>query len=213
MLVDGEIIKNLLNRYGIIIRGAIHIGAHECEEKGFYNNILGLNDSNIIWVDGNENKVNEMKSRGHQNVYNAVLDEDEKDIIFNITNNTQASSILKLNHDEGFYRDINITSSVACRTEKLSSFLKRIEKNAAEYNFWNLDIQGSELHVLRGSKELLENCDAIYTEVNLEHVYNGCGLIQDIDKLLEEYGFIRVETKWTDMKWGDALYLKSKSLD
>ena len=213
MLVDGEIIKNLLNRYGIIIRGAIHIGAHECEEKGFYNNILGLNDSNIIWVDGNENKVNEMKSKGHQNVYNAVLDEDEKDIIFNITNNTQASSILKLNHDEGFYRDINITSSVACRTEKLSSFLKRIEKNAAEYNFWNLDIQGSELHVLRGSKELLENCDAIYTEVNLEHVYNGCGLIQDIDKLLEEYGFIRVETKWTDMKWGDALYLKSKSLD
>ena len=213
MLVDGEIIKNLLNRYGIIIRGAIHIGAHECEEKGFYNNILGLNDSNIIWVDGNENKVNEMKSRGHQNVYNAVLDEDEKDIIFNITNNTQASSILKLNHDEGFYRDINITSSVVCRTEKLSSFLKRIEKNAAEYNFWNLDIQGSELHVLRGSKELLENCDAIYTEVNLEHVYNGCGLIQDIDKLLEEYGFIRVETKWTDMKWGDALYLKSKSLN
>ena len=213
MLVDGEIIKNLLNRYGIIIRGAIHIGAHECEEKGFYNNILGLNDSNIIWVDGNENKVNEMKSRGHQNVYNAVLDEDEKDIIFNITNNTQASSILKLNHDEGFYRDINITSSVVCRTEKISSFLKRIEKNAAEYNFWNLDIQGSELHVLRGSKELLENCDAIYTEVNLEHVYNGCGLIQDIDKLLEEYGFIRVETKWTDMKWGDALYLKSKSLD
>jgi FkbM family methyltransferase len=213
MLVDGEIIKNLLNRYGIIIRGAIHIGAHECEEKGFYNNILGLNDSNIIWVDGNENKVNEMKSKGHQNVYNAVLDEDEKDIIFNITNNTQASSILKLNHDEGFYRDINITSSVVCRTEKLSSFLKRIEKNAAEYNFWNLDIQGSELHVLRGSKELLENCDAIYTEVNLEHVYNGCGLIQDIDKLLEEYGFIRVETKWTDMKWGDALYLKSKSLD
>ena len=213
MLVDGEIIKNLLNRYGIIIRGAIHIGAHECEEKGFYNNILGLNDSNIIWVDGNENKVNEMKSKGHQNVYNAVLDEDEKDIIFNITNNTQASSILKLNHDEGFYRDINITSSVVCRTEKLSSFLKRIEKNAAEYNFWNLDIQGSELHVLRGSKELLENCDAIYTEVNLEHVYNGCGLIQDIDKLLEEYGFIRVETKWTDMKWGDALYLKSKSLN
>ena len=67
--------------------------------------------------------------------------------------------------------------------------------------------------MLRGSKELLENCDAIYTEVNLEHVYNGCGLIQDIDKLLEEYGFIRVETKWTDMKWGDALYLKSKSLD
>jgi hypothetical protein len=26
--------------------------------------------------------------------------------------------------------------------------------------------------------------------------------------LLKEYGFKRVLTQWTDVKWGDALYLK-----
>lgn len=210
MLVNGNIIRDLLNKYNINIKGVIHIGAHECEEKPFYNETLGITDDTIIWIDGNNAKVNEMYNKGYRNIYAAVLDEDEKEVIFNITDNSQASSILKLNHERGFYNNINITSTQISRTEKLSSFLKRIGKNSTDYNFWNLDIQGSELYVLRGSKELLEHCDAIYTEVNLEHVYKDCGLIADIDELLNNYGFIRVETIWTDVKWGDALYVKLK---
>jgi hypothetical protein len=177
MLIDGHKIKSLLDKYNIHIRGVIHIGAHECEERGFYNTILNINDDKIIWIDGNATKVEEMKIRGIHNIYASVVDETERDIIFNIT-------------------------------ERLTIFLNRIEKDAFEHNFWNLDIQGSELHVLRGSKELLKKCDAIYTEVNSEHVYNNCGLIGEIDILLKEHGFERVDTLWTDMKWGDALYLK-----
>ena len=207
MLIDGKKIIDLLTKYNISIRGVLHIGAHECEEVGFYNT---LNVHNIIWVDGNVKKVEEMKEKGFQNIFCAVLDETERNITFNITDNSQASSILKLNHEEGYYTNINIVDSVNCKTEKLSSFLNRINRDVGDYNFWNLDIQGSELHVLRGSKELLEKCDAIYTEVNLDHVYKDCGLIGDIDTLLGEYGFERVETLWTDVKWGDALYLKNK---
>jgi FkbM family methyltransferase len=211
MLVDGNRVKELLMAHGIRIRGVLHIGAHECEERPFYNNILNISDDNIIWVDGNTSKVKDMTSKGFSNIYTAVLDEVERDVEFNITNNTQASSLLRLNHEQGFYQDIQIINTIKCKTEKLSSFLKRLNKDPANYNFWNLDIQGSELYVLRGSKELLEACDAIYTEVNSEQVYNGAGLISDIDALLREYGFNRVETLWTDMKWGDALYLKTKS--
>jgi FkbM family methyltransferase len=210
MLIDGNRIKALLDEYKINVRGVIHLGAHECEEKGFYNHILKINDDKIIWIDGNSNKVEEMKKRGIVNIYSSVIDETEREIIFNITNNTQASSILKLNHEEGFYRDINIIESLTCKTETLTSFLNKINKKVYDYNFWNFDIQGSELYVLKGSNELLENCDAIYTEVNQGYVYKDCGLIDDIDKLLSEYGFKRVETLWTDKKWGDALYLKIK---
>jgi hypothetical protein len=86
--------------------------------------------------------------------------------------------------------------------------MKRIGKKSEDYNFWNLDIQGSELHVLRGSQELLINCDAIYTEVNKDNVYKECGLVTELDDLLAKYGFTRVETIWTSSQWGDALYLK-----
>lgn len=212
MLIDGKIILNRLNEFNIKINGVLHIGAHECEEKPFYNDILQINDSNIIWVDGNNVKVEEMIKKGITNIYSSVLDEIERDINFNITNNSQASSILCLNHDDGYYNDINIIESIKCKSETLSKFFKRIGQNIEKYNFWNLDIQGVELNVLRGSKELLKTCDAIYTEVNSKEVYKGCGLIEDIDTLLFEYGFIRVETLWTDKNWGDALYIKNKKI-
>lgn len=207
MLIDGEHIKNLLTKYGIHVKGVIHIGAHECEEISFYNNILNVN--NILWIDGNSKKVEQMKKYGINDIYSTVLDETERDITFNITDNSQASSILKLNHSAGYYNYINIIEHVNCRTEKLSTFLNRINKDVDNYNFWNLDIQGSELHVLRGSKELLEKCDVIYTEVNLDYVYKDCGLISDIDTLLNEYGFQRIETYLTELNWGDALYVKN----
>lgn len=207
MLINGKVILDYLDKYGIKINGVLHLGAHECEEKGFYNNTLQINDDQIIWVDANKNKVEEMRQKGASNMYEAVLDEEEREVEFNITDNTQASSILRLNHEMGFYNNIHVTNTVKCKTERLTTFFQRINKNIEDYNFWNLDIQGSELFVLRGSKDLLTKCKAIYTEVNYDMVYKDCGLIQDLDKLLTEYGFVRVHTEWTDMKWGDALYL------
>lgn len=209
MLIKGSTVSELLNQYHIIVKGVLHIGAHECEERDFYNNDLHVNDDAILWIDGNESKVEEMKQKGFNNIYHAVVDETERDIIFNITDNSQASSMLILNHEDGFYNNINIVKQVQCKTETLTNFFKRIEKPSHGYNFWNLDIQGTELAVMRGSKELLEHCDAIYTEVNAEHVYYDCGLIDEMDEFLSQYGFKRIHTLWTDMKWGDALYIKT----
>jgi hypothetical protein len=212
MLIKEHIVEDILNCYNISVKGVLHIGAHECEELPFYKNYLKVSNDNIIWIDGNKDKVDKMQKKGFTTIYHSVIDEeDNKDIIFNITDNSQASSILCLNHEKGFYNSINIIKTVNCKTEKLSTFFTRINKNPSDYNFWNLDIQGSEFFVLRGSKELLHMCDAIYTEVNSEHVYKNCGLITEIDTLLQEYGFKRIHTVWTDVKWGDALYIKIKS--
>jgi FkbM family methyltransferase len=211
MLINCNIIKTILEYYNINIRGIIHIGAHECEEKEAYNTVFNIMDNNIIWIDGNNEKVEENKRKGIENVYCAILDEDNKDVEFHITNNTQASGILTLNHEDGYYREIVVNKTIKSKSEKLSTFIKRIDRDASNYNFWNLDIQGSELFVLRGSKELLDNCDVIYTEVNSQQVYNNCGLVNQIDELLSEYGFKRVHTIWTEKNWGDALYVKIRN--
>jgi FkbM family methyltransferase len=210
MLIDGNTIVDLLCRYNIAVKGVLHIGAHECEERGFYRDNLKIADEDMIWIDGNEKKVKEMIGKGYQNVYYSVVDETERDVIFNITDNSQASSILTLNHDAGFYQSIHIIEQVQCKTERLGSFFNRVEKDPSRYNFWNLDIQGTEVSVLKGAKELLHHCDAIYTEVNKAYVYKNCGLVTELDELLAQYGFDRVHTLWTDVEWGDALYLKMK---
>jgi FkbM family methyltransferase len=208
MLITPENVLELLYEYNIHITGVLHIGAHECEEKSFYNDYFKLNDDTIIWVDGNKDKVNFMKNKGIKNIYQAVLNDKEEDITFNITDNTQASSILELNHDKGYYNYINIINKISCKSLTLPGFITRNLIDITKLNFWNLDIQGSEYNVLFGSQDLLKSCDAIYTEVNSDHVYKQCGLISDIDNLLEPHGFVRVYTEWTSSNWGDALYIR-----
>ena len=57
-------------------------------------------------------------------------------------------------------------------------------------------------------EEYLNRVDYIYTEVNSDYVYKGCALIGELDEYLLRFGLHRVETKWTDCKWGDAFYIR-----
>jgi hypothetical protein len=57
-------------------------------------------------------------------------------------------------------------------------------------------------------EEYLNKVDYIYTEVNSDYVYKDCALIQELDEYLLKFGLHRVETSWTDCKWGDAFYIK-----
>ena len=77
-------------------------------------------------------------------------------------------------------------------------------------NFLNFDIQGAELKALKGMEEYLPSVDYLYTEVNSDYVYKGCALIGELDEYLKPFGLRRVETKWTDCKWGDAFYMRHK---
>lgn len=140
MLIDGNTVAQCLKAHGITVRGALHIGAHECEERGFYLGALGLSDETILWIDGNATLVDRMRGRGFKNIYTAILDEAVRECTFHITDNSRASSLLTLNHAEGFYRSINIVEKRTATTETLVGFFTSRNLDAGRYNFWNLDI-------------------------------------------------------------------------
>ena len=79
-----------------------------------------------------------------------------------------------------------------------------------QYDFINLDVQGAELKVLKGFGKLfdLANFKAIYTEINYEHVYKDCCLVEELDQFLSQYGFQRSLTAAPEGSWGDSLYIK-----
>lgn len=72
----------------------------------------------------------------------------------------------------------------------------------------NLDVQGYELEVLKGSQEMLANIFGILTEVNRDELYENCIQVEQLDDFLNLYDFQRVETNWEGETWGDAFYLK-----
>jgi hypothetical protein len=52
----------------------------------------------------------------------------------------------------------------------------------------------------------------VYTEVNKDEVYQGCTLVDELDKLLHEFN--RLETgQWVGGMWSDALYIRRKSIE
>ena len=209
MLIDGDTVKSYLDKYNIKIKGILHVGAHECEEKSLYNTKLNVNDSDIVWVDANPRLIERNIQRGILNCYTAVLDETERDTTFNITNNGQSSSLLEFGSHAQSYPWCVVTEVVNVKTQTLTNFYNQNSLDCTKYNFWNFDIQGSELHVIRGSKELLKHVDCLYAEVNVAEVYKNCGQLNDVDLLLSEYGLTRVETVMTEENWGDALYIRT----
>lgn len=207
MLIDSYTVKTVLNNYNITINGILHVGAHKCEEKTVYNN-WGIEDKDVVWVDANPKLIEYNKSRGILNCYTAALDEVERDTIFNITNNGESSSLLEFGSHSNSYPSIVVNETINVKTETLEQFFTKNSLNCKKYNFWNFDIQGVELQVFRGSKELLKYVDCIYVEVNTGEVYKGCGLMDDMDILLKEYGLVRVMTSMTSANWGDAIYVR-----
>ena len=207
MLITFEEINKILLLKKIDITGSLHIGAHECEEINFYNQ-LGLENKDIIWIDAIPSKVNEAINRGIPNVYNAVItDKDDEDVVFNISNNFQSSSVLEFGTHLQEHPWVSYVDKIEQKSITIDTFFERNNIDASKYDFWNFDIQGAELMALKGAIKSIKYAKALYLEVNEKELYKKCGLINEIDTFLFQYNFKRVLTKMTPHGWGDALYI------
>jgi FkbM family methyltransferase len=207
MLIRIEEIYKILSKNNIHITGAFHIGAHDCEEMNFYNR-LGITKENVVWVEAIPYKVNEAIHRGIPNVYNSVItDKDNEEIIFNISNNVQSSSVLEFGTHAQEHPHVVYVDKIKLNTITIDTFFKTNNIDTSNYDFWNFDIQGAELMALKGATQSIQYAKAIYLEVNEKELYKNCGLITEIDAFLSTYNFTRVLTNMTQHGWGDALYI------
>jgi FkbM family methyltransferase len=207
MLIRFEEINDILLSKNITINGSFHLGAHECEELDFYNK-LGIKNENILWIDAIPSKVNAAINRGIPNVYNAVItDKNDEEIVFNISNNVQSSSVLDFGTHSQEHPWVVYVDKIQAKSITIDTFFERNNIDASKYNFWNFDIQGAELMALKGAMNSIQHVKAMYLEVNEKELYKNCGLISEIDTFLSQYNFKRVLTHMTQHGWGDALYI------
>jgi FkbM family methyltransferase len=199
-------LHHLVSKYNIQFKGVLHVGAHECEELSDYERYIPRN--RILWVEALPGKVSLCKERYPDVlIENAVVSDVVEDITFNVSNNGQSSSILDFGLHLQYHPSVHYITAFNAKTTLLKEILPKY--NIA-YNFLNFDIQGAELKALKGMEEYLPSVDYLYTEVNSDYVYKGCALIGELDEYLKPFGLHRVETAWTDCKWGDAFYMRHK---
>lgn len=199
-------LPDLVNDFDLDIRGAIHIGGHHGQEYVYYKN-LGL--TNIIFVEPQPNCFSVLSENVGDEclLFNVALGNftGKADMFTEEANQGQSSSLLTPHKHVTQYPNIVFNGKIKVDITKLDL----LPFDRSLYNFINIDVQGYELEVFRGGTDTLKNIDYIYTEVNRAELYFGCARVERLDDFLGEYGFIRVDTWWDGVTWGDALYIRS----
>lgn len=202
----------LLNKYNISPKGIIHIGAHHAEESTTYSK--GGTDK-ILWIEANPELIEIIKDNisifKDNRVYNVLLsDSDAKEVSFKITNASMSSSLLSLGTHKEQFPDIIVEKELSLKSVRFDTFIRKNNLDIKEFNFVNIDIQGAELLALKGFGSELDYIDYIYTEVNIDKVYEDCALLDELDSFLLNQGFQRVELSLKYQSWGDAFYIRKK---
>jgi FkbM family methyltransferase len=201
---------NLVEKYNMNIRGVIHIGAHYGEEVKDYID-LKINNLSFFEPLSNtlqilEDNLSNYADKAHIQIFPYALGNEEKDVEMYVSDHGgMCSSILKPKIVLEQYPGIKFPKKETVKMIRLDD----VEIDIADYNFINIDVQGYELEVLRGAEHTLKNIDYVYTEINVEEVYENAPHVDELDQFLLTYGFTRVETDLSGITWGDALYIKT----
>lgn len=202
MLIDFD---QLVSRFKVQAKGVLHLGASEGQEAPAY----AKHGYKMAFVEA----LPHVHAKLVQNVaqYNAVTynecvgDVEGKEVEFNIANNGgQSSSMLEFGTHTREHPSVRFIGKTRMKMRRVDNLVKDIH----EYDLLVMDLQGAELMALKGIGDKLDGFNYVYTEVNKRHLYKGCPLVGELDEYLKGFGFERVETKFTQWHWGDALYIK-----
>jgi len=143
--------SEFLKKNNVHSNGVLHLGAHLGEEAEEYDK-LGI--KNVIWIEGNPEIFHELekniaKYEGHQAHNLLISDKDAQEVKFNITNNTQASSILTAKLLGDYYRDITVTKTKVLKTQTVDTLFREQSLEPEKYDLLYMDLQGAELLALR----------------------------------------------------------------
>lgn len=207
-------LNQVLNKYNLIPNGIIHIGAHLGEEKNLYNTYK--TNEKTIWIEANPELIKQLKKNVDNDiVINEALSNEIKECTFNITssitdlNNTQSSSLKDLDYHLIAHPNVYVSKKIIIKTNTMKNVIIEQNINMNNYDFLNIDTQGSELDILQGFEEYLYNIKYIYAEINVKELYKNIALLPVLDDFLYKNGFERVETIiHNDVGWGQGFYIR-----
>jgi FkbM family methyltransferase len=180
------------DRYLQHANGVLHIGANTGQERELYD----LFDLPVMWIEPiaevfqtlQANIVDYPQQRAVQAL---VTDQDDKEYEFHIASNAgQSSSIFDLKHHSDIWPEVTMEKSVKLNSRRLDTLLAEQSVDMSTFDTLVMDTQGSELLVLQGAGDVLNDIRFIKTEAADFAAYDGCCLLNDLSAFLETRGFV-----------------------
>ena len=209
-------LKHMINTYSLNIKGVLHIGAHFGQEYDEYVN-QGIKD--MVFFEPIKLTYYTLFTNLQQKFKGLNIMDQERVLTFNIALGNEnkevemfVESVNKGMSSSVLEPDLHLKQYPKIKFDKKETvqmcILDDIVIDRSKYNFINIDVQGYELEVFKGAVKTLKTIDYIYTEVNFQHLYKDCCLVEELDAFLKKFGFLRILTDSSNRTWGDALYKK-----
>jgi len=136
---------------------------------------------------------------------------------FNLYNFHYSSSLLK-NLENKIFKKQNKKfegSQISVNVKTLDDvYQERFSGEAID--LLKIDVQGSELDVLKGGNTCLKNTNCIFLEISFQQIYQGSATFFEIDTFLRNKGFYLMSLSegyrgpFNELLQGDALYKRKK---
>jgi FkbM family methyltransferase len=209
--------SELVRRHGVRIDRVIHAGAHLGEEASAYA-ASGVKD--VLWIEGNPDLVDRLRANvadyGHTVVRALLGAESGREVGFNVSNfESMSSSVLELGTHREVHPEVEFVDRQTHRLQTLDEVAE--EAGFIGADFLNLDLQGYELECLKGAERVLEHVRTVYSEVNVDRLYEQGALLPDLDAFLNRHGFEAREVKLNGspvrdspdwVGWGDCCFVR-----
>ncbi len=202
-------LQHLKNKYSLNVRNLAYIGANKGQDVDEFLSVFP--DIKISLFEPQDELFSYLKKNFGTNsnisLFNfAIGSSSGKASMYIADNDGQSSSFLKPKDHLTEHPEIKFDLH-----QKYFDIKTLDELNLDDIDLINIDTQGYELEVLKGShKTLMYKAKYIILEINKKELYEGCPMIKEIDLHLKKYNFIRTDTHyWMDLySWGDAFYIK-----
>jgi len=225
-----DLITNTPPTIRVVDIGAMYLGPN----KDSFDALLKKGDVSIVGfepVQSECERLNAMHGVGKhaaKRLYLPYAVGDGSIRTFNITNSLATSSLYEpytelLDKFQNLENYVQVVQRKEMQTRRLDDI-----PEAAGADYIKVDVQGAELDVFRGAKNVLKDVVVVQTEVEFVPLYRGQPLFAEVDQILRENGFLfhklsstagrmfkplirdnNPDKHGSQMLWADAVYIKN----
>jgi FkbM family methyltransferase len=131
--------------------------------------------------------LDELKSSHRLHVHMCAVGADHDTATFYVTEDDDSSSLLPVGRTQHDLYGTSTESEVQVRVERLDDLVA--VDDLAHPSLLKIDVQGTELDVLRGAGDLLRSLDYIYVECSFVELYEGQALAPEVLAFARGAGF------------------------
>lgn len=124
--------------------------------------------------------------------------------------NDAASSLKQPNKVLTFFPEIPFEKKTIVSVVNLDHWVKKMKLENIDL-LW-LDLQGSELDVLKSSKKTLSKVKVIHLEILFDELYKNCPINTTLETFLIKRGFTKIKETHCHKTFGNAVFINNKLL-